>query len=66
MPRIGPDTYVCTLCNTTIAVSGEERPVDMIVGQSGEPNVRVVSVENVEVHRCIVPDAARSVRVDQS
>ncbi len=29
MRRIGPDTYVCTICNTTIAVSGKERPVDV-------------------------------------
>jgi hypothetical protein len=54
MRQIGPDTYVCTLCNATVFVSGLEPPVAVIVGQSGRPNIRVVSVEGVEVHRCAV------------
>jgi hypothetical protein len=63
MKRIGPDTYVCTLCNTTVEVSGEERPVVVIRADSGQPNIRVVTVQDVEVHRCIVADAPQSVRV---
>jgi hypothetical protein len=66
MRRIGPDTYVCTLCNTPVAVSGEARPVDVIIGQSGQPNIRVVSVAEVEVHRCVIAENPRSVRVGQS
>ena len=63
MKRVGPDTYVCTLCSTTVEVSGEERPVVVLVADSGQPNIRVVSVEDVEVHRCIVPDGPRSLRL---
>ena len=63
MRQVSPDSYVCTLCNTTVVVSGEERPVVVIAAQSGQPNVRVVSVKNEEVHRCIVPDDPRSVRL---
>ena len=62
MRPVSPDTYVCTLCNTTVVVSGEERPVVVIVAQSGQPNVHVVSVAGVEVHRCVVPDEPRTVR----
>jgi len=63
MRQLGPDTYVCTLCNATIAVSGEERPVVMMVAESGQPNIRVVSVAGVEVHRCVIAERPGSVRV---
>jgi hypothetical protein len=63
MKRIGPDTYICTLCETTVPVSGEERPVVMLAAESGQPNIRIVSVAGIEVHRCVVADAPGSVRV---
>jgi hypothetical protein len=62
MKKVGPDTYVCTLCNTTVAVSGEARPVVVMRADSGQPNIRVVSVEDVEVHRCVIPDNPRPAR----
>jgi hypothetical protein len=37
--------------------------VVVIVAESGRPNVRVVSVVGVEVHRCIVPDEPESTRL---
>jgi hypothetical protein len=61
MRRVGPDTYVCTLCNTTVALSGEERPVIMMAAQSGEPNIRIVTVANLEVHRCVIEEGSRTV-----
>jgi hypothetical protein len=63
MRQLGPDTYLCTLCNSTIAVSGKERPVVMMAAESGQPNLRVVSVAGVEVHRCVIADQSSSVRV---
>ena len=56
MRQVGPDTYVCTLCDTRVAVSGLERPVVMLAAESGHPNLRIVSVAGVEVHRCVVSD----------
>lgn len=61
MRQLGPDTYVCTLCSTTIKLSGEERPVVMMAAESGQPNIRIVSVADVEVHRCVIADQPRSV-----
>ena len=63
MERIGDKTYLCTVCHATVKVDSEERPVAAIIGQSGEPNVRVVTVEGVEVHRCVLADSPRSVRL---
>jgi len=62
MRRIRPDTYECSLCGAIVEVSGDARPVVMMAAQSGEPNVRVVTVEGVEVHRCVIADASGTTR----
>ena len=63
MRKTSQDTYVCTLCNATVVVSGEERPVVMLAADSGQPNVRIVSVANVEVHRCVIADEPTAARL---
>jgi len=45
-----------------MTVSNEREPVAMIKAPSGGPTIRIVTVAGVEVHRCIVPDAPRTVR----
>jgi hypothetical protein len=61
MERIGENTYVCTVCQATVTVESDEPAVVVIVGQSGQPNIRVASVEGVEIHRCVLPDAPRTI-----
>jgi hypothetical protein len=63
MKRINPDTFVCTLCNTTVAVNGEDQPVIVLAAQSGQPNMRLVSVDGVEVHRCTIPATPGTIRM---
>jgi len=63
MERIDENTYVCTLCHANVKVESDERPVVTMVAQSGEPNLRVVTVEGVEVHRCVIPNGPRTVRM---
>ena len=60
MERVGENTYGCTLCGVTVTVESDQPAVVVIVGQSGKPNVRVASVEGVEIHRCELPDHPRS------
>jgi hypothetical protein len=55
MERIGEGIYRCTVCGGEVQVDADETPVAVLVGQSGKPNERVVTVGNVEVHRCSFP-----------
>ena len=54
MERIDDGTYRCTICGTKVHVAFNDTPVDVLFGASGKPNERVVTVGNVEVHRCTV------------
>jgi hypothetical protein len=55
MERIGDGAYRCTVCGSEVQVGTNETPVVVLVGQSGKPNERVVTVEKVEIHRCTFP-----------
>jgi len=54
--------YICPMCHVSITVSNEREPAVMIEASNDGPTVRIVSVVGSEVHRCIVPDAPRTVR----
>ena len=62
MEQIDERTYACTLCNVVVVVDSDENPVTMLSAQSGGPNIRIVTVADVEVHRCVLPDVPRGVR----
>jgi hypothetical protein len=48
--------YHCSMCGVPVEVgAGSVRPLTMLVGASGEPNVRVISLAGAEVHRCPFP-----------
>jgi hypothetical protein len=53
MRRIKDGTYCCAVCGAPLGVS-EYDTVTTIVGQSGKPNVRVLSVDREEIHRCAI------------
>jgi hypothetical protein len=42
----------CSLCGEEIPMPRRRRFRTVIIGVSGKPNVRVVTVEGAEVHRC--------------
>jgi hypothetical protein len=42
-----------------IQVDTDERPVTMLLAQSGQPNVRMVTVAALEVHRCVLTSDLR-------
>jgi hypothetical protein len=53
-PGTGP--YRCAECDAVIADANlGVAPVESFVGRSGRPVYRVVSVDGVEVHRCLSP-----------
>ena len=55
MERIGDGIYRCTVCGSEVQVGTDGTPVAVLVGQSGKPNERVVTVAGKEVHRCTFP-----------
>ena len=44
--------YVCVLCGAEIDVTPDQRPVVVIRGSSGKPNVRCISLDGMEIHAC--------------
>jgi hypothetical protein len=51
-PRSGENR--CTLCGEEFALPENGKPRTMIAGASGKPNLHIISVDGVEVHRCEV------------
>jgi hypothetical protein len=52
--RIEGQLKKCVLCDATLDVPDGAEPKSHIEGRSGEPNVRVLTVEGREIHRCEV------------
>jgi len=63
MELIAERTYWCCACNQATRIRDGERPVELRADQSGGPHVQIVTVAGVEVHRCVLVDAPRSVRL---
>ena len=50
------DHFECTLCGAILDDVNEGTVIrTMVVGSSGQPNVRVILVDRQEIHRCDVP-----------
>jgi len=64
MDRSDERAYWCAACNEAMRISDDEVPVEMIAAQSGGPNVRIVTVAGVEVHRCVLVDSPGAMRVN--
>jgi hypothetical protein len=52
--RIDGPLKRCWLCGATLDVPDGVRPLSYIAGHSGRENERVLTVDDREVHRCIV------------
>jgi hypothetical protein len=47
-------TYRCAFCGAVLDLAHRIEPRIHIEGTSGRPNVRVLTIEGEEVHRCTV------------
>ena len=53
--RLLDGRFVCALCGSDLEVS-EEETVTTIAGSSGLPNVRILTANGNEIHRCEMPE----------
>lgn len=53
---VGRSFHQCTNCDAQFEIAaGYEHPSMMVLGASGQPNQRVVTIAGIEVHRCPFP-----------
>jgi hypothetical protein len=50
--RLHDGRYECTLCGAVLDIPAEKVPVVVIVAAGGQPNMRTIRVDGVEIHRC--------------
>ena len=52
--RMRRGDWMCKQCGAALDVPDGRRPDVKIAGASGEPNVRILSVDGREIHRCVI------------
>ena len=52
--RVRDGTYQCSMCGTTLDVVPNVLPQVTIIAAGGKPNIRILTVDGREVHRCDV------------
>jgi hypothetical protein len=57
MRKVGR-VYRCALCDAKLDLPEGSAPRVHIEGASGKPNVRVLSLDGKEIHRCVVSPAS--------
>ena len=57
--RLHDGRFECTLCGAVLDIPAEKVPLVVIVAASGQPNMRTIRVDGVEVHRCEVGAKSR-------
>jgi hypothetical protein len=53
--RLRDGRYECAHCGVVLDIPLVKDPTVVIHASSGEPNVRVLSYEGREIHRCEIP-----------
>jgi hypothetical protein len=48
--------YICAQCGAVLDIAVTTRPQISIRAASGKPNVRIISVNRDEIHRCTLPE----------
>ena len=46
--------WTCKQCGTILDVPAGRKPDVTIAAASGQPNVRILTIDGVEVHRCVI------------
>jgi hypothetical protein len=46
--------WTCKQCGVVLAVPDGRRPDVKIAGESGRPNIRILSIDGHEIHRCVI------------
>ena len=54
MVRYRNGRYECAQCGIALDVPPQTTPVVTIIAASGKPNIRAVSVDAIEIHRCVI------------
>ena len=54
--RLVDGRYECAHCGAVLELEREAEPMVVFHAGSGQPNMRVISVDGHEVHRCEVTD----------
>jgi len=57
--RLTDGRYQCLLCGAILDIPTDSEPHVVIVAASGEPNMRTIVYEGVEIHRCEVQPQGR-------
>jgi len=55
MLRMRDGIYQCSLCGAMVDVRSNVRPQVTIVAAGGKPNVRILTLDGHEIHRCEMP-----------
>jgi len=56
--------YECVLCGAVLDVAEDATPLVTLVASGGEPNMRVISIDGVQLHAC--PAGAKATKVDHA
>jgi hypothetical protein len=43
----------CMLCGAIVNIPPGKTPVRVLQGASGKPNVRIIKIDGIEIHRCV-------------
>jgi hypothetical protein len=54
--------YECSLCGALLDVTKDQTPLVTIAAAGGKPNMRTISVDGREIHRCQIGKSPKPVR----
>ena len=46
--------YCCALCGQLLDIPADAKPRFSVRGSGGQPNQRILSINDIEIHRCTV------------
>ena len=46
--------WTCRQCGAVLDIPAGRRPEVMIAAASGQPNVRILTIDGKEIHRCVI------------
>ena len=46
--------WTCKQCGAVLDIPADRQPDVMIAAASGQPNVRILTIDGEEIHRCVI------------